>query len=613
MTRADISLSRRLVLKTAALSVASSFMTGCWPYTRHPLAPPCQSAPSPASSKLTIDAHCHIFNGSDLDVKDFFNKVAWNEKGIMAPVSDAVAAILEDLAWSTAPNGEQELAMLDKFKGCLSESARRSLIKHHHDARYVAARKALLSTKALNSVKESGAQMLSGPFGTTNAASRDNVLAEMHQRLQPKSRDAYLQLRDNAYSALHTQATQPEYLSPVNASTQFSAAGSLDYLIENFQYRYGAMQDYLATYSEKSGRNVDLMLASMVDYDWWISLGSGPATALPKQVQVMAKISVVSQGQVHGFVPFDPLREVAYWAGKTPARRAGAEAAAFSSLAIVKDAIENQGCVGVKLYPPMGFAAYGNAECGPEFWRRDWLPSWMIEPIPSKNDNHLLPVGQRLDDALSALYTWCCDNEVPIMAHSNSSNGVVDEFKALAGPKYWRSALDRWPNLRVSFGHLGGFSDPKNAGQSNSDPSLFIALMTEDSHKAGAKAYGDTAYFSEVLSAKSSLKDQILYAYLKSSILAKRLMYGTDWNLLINVGDIKDYLSDFITVLNAADQASGQVSERFFGYNATEWIGLRKDMPARKRLESFYLRNGFDLQRNPPSWMYKLDSASILS
>jgi predicted TIM-barrel fold metal-dependent hydrolase len=199
------------------------------------------------------------------------------------------------------------------------------------------------------------------------------------------------------------------------------------------------------------------------------------------------------------------------------------------------------------------------------------------------------------------------------MAHSNSSNGVIEDFKMLAGPKYWGAALDCWPNLRISFGHLGGFSDAGNTGQSNGNPSLFIGLMSERENKPGANAYADTGYFSEVLATDGSLKRRILDGYSKWSILPRRLIYGTDWNLLINVGDIKTYFSDFIAILSAADPETVHASERFFGYNAVEWIGLRTGMPARKRLENFYQNNGIDFRRNPPIWMQKLDSAPTLS
>ena len=166
--------------------------------------PPCPAAPSLEPPLLTIDAHCHIFNGSDLQVKDFFKYVAWNEKGVLAPVSAAVGAVLEDLVWEGGPNGDDELHMLRKFETCISELTRRSLIKRHHDKGYLVARKALLRTKALSSPAQRRRQRLSGPLSPTNAAGSENVLAEMYERLQPKSRDAYIELRDNTYSAIRT-------------------------------------------------------------------------------------------------------------------------------------------------------------------------------------------------------------------------------------------------------------------------------------------------------------------------------------------------------------------------------------------------------------------------
>ena len=49
----------------------------------------------------------------------------------------------------------------------------------------------------------------------------------------------------------------------------------------------------------------------------------------------MEQISIMSR--VHGMVPFDPLREAAY--------RAGRHMHNFSSLAFVQNAIYNQGCI----------------------------------------------------------------------------------------------------------------------------------------------------------------------------------------------------------------------------------------------------------------------------
>lgn len=599
-----MSFTRRQLLKAAIFSAASPLLSGCWPFTRRPSSPCHIAPPNLQGQPLTIDAHCHIFNGSDLEVKDFFDKVAWNEKGILGVVSEAIGAILQDLAWNNAPNGDKELALLAQFEACLNEPKRSALIKQHHDDQYTKGRDALLKTKALSTPPQN--RKFSQPPPATQAISRDDVLAQMRDRLQSsKTRDEYKAARD-----LVPPSPPPSALPAIPATNaSFSIAGALDYVMENFQYRYGAVQDYLATYGNTNGRNVDLMVACMVDFDWWLSKGCPPVTNLKKQIEVVSKISVVTRGQVHGFVPFDPLREVAFYAGKQPENSCHHAPVASSSLDLVKDAIQNQGCLGVKLYPPMGFAAFDNAGLPSNLWDRDWLPKWMLQPVPSTRDNRQLPIGQRLDDALAALYSWCSQNEVPILAHSNASNGVIQDFKELAGPKYWASVLaaDRWPNLRVSFGHLGGFSDQNPVA--GSDPAKFIALMGQDKNGPGVNAYADAAYFSEVLDDNNSLKSEMIAEYQAAPVLPGRLMYGTDWNLLINVGKIKPYLANFISILQDVDAATGShASERFFGYNAAEWIGLKQGMPARKRLTDFYKRNGWDSDRNPPDWMQKLDS-----
>ena len=72
----------------------------------------------------------------------------------------------------------------------------------------------------------------------------------------------------------------------------------------------------------------------------------------------MEQISIMSR--VHGMVPFDPLREAAY--------RTGRHMHNFSSLAFVQNAIYNQGCIGVKLYPSMGFAPWNNSQLPKNFW-----------------------------------------------------------------------------------------------------------------------------------------------------------------------------------------------------------------------------------------------------
>ena len=80
----------------------------------------------------------------------------------------------------------------------------------------------------------------------------------------------------------------------------------------------------------------------------------------------------------------------------------------------------------------------------------------------------------------------------------------------------------------------------------------------------------------------------------------------------MNQGDVSSYLEHFTNLFGELDvQFSNkdglEISQRFFGYNAVEWIGLRKGERARQRLESFYSAHGIDSEKTPPDWMIKVD------
>jgi hypothetical protein len=156
--------------------------------------------------------------------------------------------------------------------------------------------------------------------------------------------------KNSASQAVATPEPEPACGDPKNLG------GELETVVDYFLPRIVLAQLYLDTFCPSAGRNVDLIFAAMVDYDWWLTEGDAPLTQIKEQVKLMEQFSILSGGRIHGFAPFCPLREVAHRAGH------GGEELGWSSLAFVQDAVLNHGCVGVKLYPPMGFAPYGNTQ-----------------------------------------------------------------------------------------------------------------------------------------------------------------------------------------------------------------------------------------------------------
>ena len=111
-----------------------------------------------------------------------------------------------------------------------------------------------------------------------------------------------------------------------------NVGAELETVVDYFLPRIVLAQLYLDTFCPSAGRNVDLMFAAMVDYDWWLAGGASTETPLKEQVKLMEQISILSSGRIHGFAPFCPLREVASRAGY------GGEETGWSSLAFVQDA-----------------------------------------------------------------------------------------------------------------------------------------------------------------------------------------------------------------------------------------------------------------------------------
>jgi predicted TIM-barrel fold metal-dependent hydrolase len=264
---------------------------------------------------------------------------------------------------------------------------------------------------------------------------------------------------------------------------------------------------------------------------------------------------------------------------------------------LVKRAILEQGCIGVKLYPPMGFAPWGNASLN--IWRgKKGLPPAAADPT----------FGRQLDEAMERLFIWCLEEDVPVMAHTNRSNAPFEDFRALAGAEYWERALQRFKGLRVNFGHFGDTDLEDHEGKVSDG---FVRLMSRNSAAAGSRAFADSSYFAGVLTQAPAVTKTLLNLYAKSDqdVLVERLMYGSDWTMILPQKRVDQYLAEFIEVMTQIQHelrprppVSGSLTDAFFGRNATAYLGLAKGAKARGRLESFYARR----RVATPDWMRKV-------
>ena len=489
----DLLISRRNLLARIGAAVALPALSGCVKHLSAPTPIQCKDASAAVlPPELIIDAHCHIVNGTDLQVALFLKRIAnleWacaiSTPRIPQPIMDIVADLLQSSVWNNAPDATRELQLIEPLIQCNPDPSVRMAIadrefdRQQQDA-HLAVQKSILASPKMKAF--SGAKAGTTPLSQSSEVTEDNTLAEIHDRVMTASPAEYHEMRRSRKTSRTANTTQ--------AKAQDAVDGALEYVYQGFQYRFISVLAYQRTFQNTP--SADLMVAALVNYDWWLAGGKPTRTPLQDQVNLMSRLSVLTGGQVHALVPFDPLREVA--------SRAHKGKHAWSSLEFVQQAVREQGCVGVKLYPPMGFAAYGNSALSPQFWSGHNLPGWVNHPVNYKDGKPPLSIGDRLDEALADLYSWCIAEDVPVMAHSSASNGVSRAFMDPADAKYWGLALAKFPALRISFGHTGDFSDPRACGYPDQSHA-FAALMGKASPVPGVNAYADTGYFSEVLSA----------------------------------------------------------------------------------------------------------------
>ena len=553
----SFSPSRRRFLVSTAFATSGTLLGGCVRRIPSWLPP---TSPDPP---LTIDVHCHFFNGTDLQMKGFLSETV-NSEGNHWAGPQAASLAADIIEWGIAPTAKSEKKKLDS-RAISQQKARERWEKAH-------------------------------------AAQSDKLRRQLEQ--------------PQAQAILNANGTSPPSKQPKNAEP-LKEGGTKEALEEYVQYRYVALFDYLNLYNDdpSTKRKIDLAIAHLVDYDWPLNHGRKTKTSLNDQVELMKQISIVSQGRVHTFAPFCPLREVAFRAN---IRVKGVTN--WSSLEMVQRGMKESGCIGVKLYPTMGFAPYGNAQIPPDYWDGQWK-DWLPKPESVKGkDGGVATIGERLDEVLGELYAWCLENDVPIMAHSERSNGLSTKFNSFAGAEHWAALrASKFGNLRLNLGHLGGIEETSAADWSTSPDATsrdvnardLVVLMSADSTAAGGRFYGDSAYNEKVLTDLKKLQDVYRAALSWKSadqprpLLPDRMMYGSDWSLLMLEQDMKSYFSDFVTLYAGID-STGSLSEKFFGENAVDYLGLQ-DGATRQRLVNFYKDNQVKFDHGgQPIWMQKI-------
>ncbi|MHC4601346.1 MAG: amidohydrolase family protein, partial [Planctomycetota bacterium] len=289
-----------------------------------------------------------------------------------------------------------------------------------------------------------------------------------------------------------------------------------------------------------------------------------------------------SKGRIHPFVAFDPARELAYRNGVTNPDGKPEE---HGSLNLVKDAIENKGFIGVKVYNAMGYKPIHNVTV--EAHRRR-LPL---------HDSKYRFSGADYDAVLSELYLYCVENEVPITAHCfmDGMESYPDASWDFGQARFWRDVLDReaFRNLRLNLAHFGWNKDQRYDGDRSWVRDI-CAMLPRYPH-----LYTDSAHHRVILDDKrDSFKEDYREICAHTPLVKKRLLFGIDWHVVKRVRNFENFKTCYREVLEHNSLFSKEELADFFGGNALRFLGLGPGERNRARLERFYADEGID----PPPW-----------
>jgi predicted TIM-barrel fold metal-dependent hydrolase len=562
---------RRRALGALGAAVPVAALDGCAIFRPDP-AELCER-PGVEATPLLIDIHAHVFNGSDLQIADFIERLdkyldsVWNE------ALKHIGGLLQRVAWHRAPWGPVEMRALARVQcGTLGLGFPLPRLREQAYAVAIDALDRAAIETQLAQAREGGRKAVFSPMA-------QDALDE----LKRTSYADYVAGRAARARSLDRVKGRGESLDPLFLHK--SVQSLYDFVIQHFQYRYANVVEYFQKYEENGAQPVDLLVTSFLDFDHWISHGRKTPTSLREQMHVMERISVLTGGRVHSFVPFCPLRELETGGG-SPGTKG-------ESLAFVEEAIEQRGFIGVKIYPPMGFAPYGNAHAqnaNAKLWHKMWLPKRTWEPT----------FGAELDLALRTFYDWCIERDVPVMAHTSRTNIMHEDFASLPGPGYWASALAERPGLRVNFGHIGGNEHDGGAPQAKD----FVKLMATDA--GGVHAYADIGYFFDAVDHPKGLQKSLGDAFKANKISYERMMYGSDYQMIVSEMGWGRYQREFRELIRGIGAEGRNLERDFFGGNAARYLGLHPRADGRpnnsSRLKAWYRRNNIP----DPLWLRKL-------
>jgi hypothetical protein len=539
------------------------------------------------TTPFTADVHTHVFNAVDVQTALIFEKVLEHDH----PELQVFGPLLGDLG-NFAPSVKDENDALNGLEAAANsrnhgivQAAARRLRRD----RFLVAQRRLLTAYRKTYGPGAPALQARGLASPAAAARYEVAKARLQYNISLLESSPDLDtFRSRQHAVLRDAAVAPP---GAGSSVANAVDGAFAFMVRDFSYRYASVHEYLEEYSAGPTRKIDLMVTTYIDYDWPLGTEKPPPCTVAEQMQLAERISRLTRGWVHSNVPFCPFKQVAF----------NRQLITENPMKLVRDAVLSHGHIGVKFYPPMGFRPLGNADLPIDYWDDSPLVDRLKRPA----------LGPDLDQALKMLYDFAGQYDVPLMAHTSPTMVTRDKYKTdVLDPSCWAKVTAYKPGLRINFAHFGN-TDILTANGKDANARGLMALMTAGAGSPGERLFADSAYLADMLSNSAGMETEFAKLLTRPPApgcapLAERLMYGTDWDMMVIEGKAtRGYLDDFMTMFGqlAAKHdlnPDGDLVNRFFGLNAVEYLGLRVGQRTRQRLDDFH-------RGHPqPAWMAKV-------
>lgn len=551
--------SRRKTLRLTGAALAASALPGC------------ASRPTLQDSPTTghlIDAHCHLFNGTDLPITTFLTRLALRQ--------------FDEKHCDLHPDTFRTLTVEDPtFVESLIDLLVRLLLGNTLTARD---ERALLETDHTTTEASDNARVLTLTERKLTAFLDEAPSAPATARAQ---RDASLRdaLRQEATAAAQSEGLR--ILSTRDAATALVRSPGpggkiIRWVMLFFRSRQSLAQE-LVRMGKSWGRPPQMLVPMMVDYAHWLGQTTREGSSFFDQIAVYGALSRRSPVPVHGMVPFDPLRSV-FW---TKGRHSRFETPEFDPLTLAEEALTKHGFLGLKFYPPMGFRATGNETNDARY------PEAAVAALGLPQDT----LGPALDAAMKRAFDFCLRHDAPMLAHANNTLSAGPRYGRRADPWFWIRALQDRPALRICLAHGGGFCWASKApGLPAGQTSWEWAIGHHIRKNPAAHLYMDISYFSEALETGSRtgyIADQLTAWIHHCDPEVRHILFGTDWIMLDKEAMSPVYGRKVMGFLTDACHLTEAQLNRLMWQNAMRFLGLDSGK-TRDRLLAFY--NG----RRPP-------------